>query len=447
MVERFTSPELGKDGTDQVKWPEINVKTRIKAFETLSSNIDRFLENPPKQPKKTIVEYMGGGGNIFSSFDEAKSYLESCPNTVIIVRSEHPQEYAGASGLLKSYTFTKREFDNISSQQEFEEKLKARSREDVEYYCQLTKQDFNEFYSKISYSYWKKIHGVNRSIVADSAIQNRYHIFTNQSDPSAFPPYLIIENGKIINVNSNDHNQSEVEKLAIQFINFYEEKRNLQCFVRSHCPIIEFQTDIQGQLHPLQYHRTRNFSPAEFTLDRDLEEGEIEATFVRGATKPEGEVFNVLLNNQIGAKYYHEHIKDDRVNYGIERLLREPYGMVPSRQSPDQILVDISESSIRPLHLPNWGQDATIIDTECRNPIFEEIMSRKNKLSILLNDKESILCRIGNNHISKSAITNSRLTIGLPHVFIEKYRDDFTRGIKLRVVSDGKKAYVRVCET
>lgn len=163
-------------------------------------------------------------------------------------------------------------------------------------------------------------------------------------------------------------------------------------------------------------------------------------------TSSEGEVFNVLLNNQVGALYYSDHVDEDMLNYGLECLFRESYGLKPKRSSPDEILEQISRTSIEPSHIPSWGQNATIIDTECRSSIFEEIMSRRNELSILLNNTESILYRIGNSHISKSAITNSRLSIGLPYNLINQYRNDFTRGIKLRVISDGRKAYVKILE-
>lgn len=120
MIKEFPSLASKQKKPQQVgnfKSEEI----RGRALEALEGRrIDKFLEKPPKQPKKTIVEYMGGGENIFSNFNEAKKYLESNPNAEIIVRSEHPQEYDGASGLLKSYTFTKEDFNKISSQEDFE---------------------------------------------------------------------------------------------------------------------------------------------------------------------------------------------------------------------------------------------------------------------------------------------------------------------------------------
>ena len=72
-----------------------------------------------------------------------------------------------------------------------------------------------------------------------------------------------------------------------QLVDFYEQIRNLDNFDPNHCPIMEFIT-AGDKNYFLQYHRTRDFSPSEFNLDRDPEKGEFEVPFVRGATPPEG---------------------------------------------------------------------------------------------------------------------------------------------------------------
>jgi hypothetical protein len=165
------------------------------------------------------------------------------------------------------------------NQEDFKEYLKKKSEKNVEYYCKLLDLNFEDFYKNISYSYWKKVEGVNRSIVADSAIPNRYHIFTSDINELSFPKYLVIENGEIIT--DYDKTNKKITEIAQNSVSFYEEKRRLQKFNPNHCPIIEFQTDKAYKNHPLQYHRTRDMEDATFTLDRDLEESEIEATFIR----------------------------------------------------------------------------------------------------------------------------------------------------------------------
>ena len=82
-------------------------------------------------------------------------------------------------------------------------------------------------------------------------------------------------------------------------IKFYECIRQTDDFDPNHCPIVEFQT-VEGLNYFLQYHRTRDFSPSEWVLERDPEPGEEEVQFVRGVTSPDGLVLDTTLH--YGAK-------------------------------------------------------------------------------------------------------------------------------------------------
>jgi hypothetical protein len=69
-----------------------------------------------------------------------------------------------------------------------------------------------------------------------------------------------------------------------RIIEMYEKIRNLDKFDPQHCPILEIQTDTENNDYFLQYHRTNNFKKSDFTLTRDIEEGEFLANYVRGST-------------------------------------------------------------------------------------------------------------------------------------------------------------------
>lgn len=67
---------------------------------------DFYLNNPPRQPKREVGDYVEANGILvprrFVNLDQALS-----SGKPFIVRSEHPQEYAGVSGLLHSFQVTK----------------------------------------------------------------------------------------------------------------------------------------------------------------------------------------------------------------------------------------------------------------------------------------------------------------------------------------------------
>lgn len=70
--------------------------------------MDSFLTAPLLQPKFELAEYVAAEGfdvpPIYSSASEALEVV-AC-GEFIDARSEHPQEYAGASGLLESFSIT-----------------------------------------------------------------------------------------------------------------------------------------------------------------------------------------------------------------------------------------------------------------------------------------------------------------------------------------------------
>lgn len=260
----------------------------------MSSEQDHYLVNRPRQPKAEIADYVEGEGILvpqrFKSMREA--VISGLP---IIVRSEHPQDYDGASEIMHSPTPDNRQRDlmiNVS-QTEYEQWLIADMGNRIAIYCSAVGLKPEDFTKDISYSYWERIGGLNRVIVADSAIKDRYHIFTSDRIMGDIDNHSIVEKGSIIfNGPKARVLESSLTEPFPALIEFYEQIKHLPRFNSNHCPIIETKTH-QGKIYFLQYHRTRDFAEAGFVIDREPNDEEIGPLFVRGATPPEGKTYNV----------------------------------------------------------------------------------------------------------------------------------------------------------
>lgn len=266
---------------------------------------DWYLENKTRlkgQPKRVVGEYVESEGILvprrFSSFD--KAVVSGLP---VIARSEHEQDYDGCSGLVDSVCLDKEyEEEKITS----ESMLEAKVFSDREYgeklykqFSRFTGRDANQVKSEFSFSYWEKIEGLNRTVVADSAIKDRYHVMTYGEKMHNYT--LIDVENETLSFGSSL--TPELQKGLRELINFYEQIAHLGKFDSKHRPTIEVQTDTKGRNHFLQYHHTRDFSSANFVLDREKESGESEAMFVRGATNKEGMDCRVVVYYAGGADF------------------------------------------------------------------------------------------------------------------------------------------------
>lgn len=299
----------------------------VSGHERRMSSPDYYLEHPVKKPKKEIAEYVESKGILvprrFATLEDA---LDS--GKPFIARSEHPQDYAGASDLVDSVVITPQiisdayekydpqaeiEWNKVIlgyyplahaiaqlrhvSQEVFEANITKKKEDYIMRYCKILGIPFEEFNSQFSYSYWELLEGFNRAVIADNAISGRYHIFTHSGLPHEYSSrksgYMIIENGKKI-AGMSDLPQ-EIDEDYEKVIETYETIRNLDRFDAKHCPIIELQT-VDKEHYFLQYHRGRNEALSSYTLDRDRKQGEYEAAFVRGATPPEGIEVNLGVN-------------------------------------------------------------------------------------------------------------------------------------------------------
>ena len=130
---------------------------------------DFYIANPHElrgKPKATIADYVEQNGILvpkrFATFDEALRY-----GLPIIARSEHTQDYDGASGLLKSPVIAPEQ--GITDEGVKKEILKG---ERWRKYCALFGIGELQFETSVSVSYWEKIPGYNIGIIADLLIRN-----------------------------------------------------------------------------------------------------------------------------------------------------------------------------------------------------------------------------------------------------------------------------------
>jgi len=258
---------------------------------------DVYIANPALlrgKPKETIGKYVKGQliANPFRNFkllvpDIYKSF-EAAKRNGGFGRSEIPLEYDGPSGLLHSDEVRPYE----SEANLFEAILRGPTLDRGNYgaYCRYAGIDSGEFRKSVSISYWQHISGKNHSVVADSAVEGRYHIFTRAKYAQH---YVCVDGGKAI-YSYGLGNNADIG-VAMRLIDAYEYVRNLGNFDPTHCPIVELQMTDDGTVWFLQYHRTRDFKPATFRLERPPEKGEVAANWVRGATDTEKQLFKVLL--------------------------------------------------------------------------------------------------------------------------------------------------------
>lgn len=265
--------------------------------------MDYYLQDISRiegQPKRTIADYVEQNGILvprrFYSLAEARRSHKH-----ILLRSEHPQEYDGISGLLDSFSLSSSSFPVKGSQsieevrqRYFEKEEKEKGTPLYKQYCKSLGLDEDEFRRQTSFSIWEALSGLNRTVIADSSIDGRYHIMTFRDEKAnRLFNYAIVENGKLVQEFIRPLPEELKEGLR-GLIEIYEQVRHLGRFDPNNCPIMEFQTH-NGKNYFLQYHRARNFSPSGFTLERVLQDGEIEVPFVRGATSKDGENFKVTV--------------------------------------------------------------------------------------------------------------------------------------------------------
>ncbi len=275
-----------------------------KSFEQIKNKaeqkpkVDWFLNNPPVQPKLEIAGYIESanidGLKIPQRYSFGDGY-ELSGEREIIFRTEHPDEYAGDSGVGDSYKYGPE--SRPDTLEELQEDLRNKNEKKIKnHYIQLDEDPESKF-EQSSYSAWEYIPGVNKTVFRDDVISGKYHVFSSWTDEEAKEKnqfssrgnYMQIENGEVI-FEGGHGNSEELRLNNMRLAEFYEQINALEKFDNEHSPIMEFQeSEISGETeyYFLQTHRGRNRSERDFILE-DERDGYILVNQVRGKTPPEG---------------------------------------------------------------------------------------------------------------------------------------------------------------
>lgn len=409
---------------------------------------DYYSTQRTQQPKFEIANYVAAESKLvprrFATLDAART-----SGLPFMIRSEHPQEYDGVSGLLSSYLVDSR-WLNVAQevceevgyqpkwhqleqadysgnpwwhiynqimiqiptidQTELEDMLPRLDRKKILRYAELLDIDPDSFMQDISYSYWEYIDGYNRTIVGDNSVPGRYHVFTlrNERNTTRINKYCIIENGRILYIGPYGMKgfTRPFRAGALDAIRLYEEVAQLDRFSRDNRPIMEMQAPLGNPEANvfLQYHRGVDIQPATFTLERPREAGEIEAVYCRGATRPEGETLHLHFPG-----YYD----------------------TPLHIQPQEAAYDMSDDNI-----------------------YSEIMLRRRRLQLLDSAMHSIAFHATVGHWQRSLLFKTPLAISvkskdMKRIALSEEQKQSIREtgivptVRLSVTSDGRKAYIK----
>lgn len=339
---------------------------------------DQFLADPKLlkgMPKKTICDYVEENidskdclvpKRYNSSLETMKAYESEGTPTMVMIRSEHPQDYAGCSGLFPTVILSgKIRYDELDPVQfkenvlNYKGRLSETPRERLTRFCKILQITPTEFIDQFSFSWWQYVPGINMTITADSAIKGRYHITTaeghEENNLLRYYALIIIENNRVVQYFYDSLRELPGQSLQIlnnldKLIRIYEQIRSLPKFDPKHCPTMEFQAKIKGErvdLYFLQYHRTREFDASDFELDEHSPIGTVEFRDVRGKTPKGGIDCRVVIA------------------YAAEHGPKEKETFAPGKWS---------------WYIPEQNEGA--INAPISNLLFDEIMARKRNIQI-----------------------------------------------------------------
>lgn len=279
----------------------------------------KFLESSFLQPKWDIGQMVEGNGGLavatrLPSFEEAVRQPS-------IARSEGPWEHAlnlrgrrvgGVSGLLESFTVNDdtiaraRRYspDGMDSPRElflgalrrrmeggteavFHREMALTCQRQFRPFCCFSGISEEDFLAQTSFTYWKKLGGMNATLVADDIFPGRYHVMVSEIGPKMVYGLIDASNRNVLRESAYRFpNWRDILK-QYPLAEFYEMVRGMTFFDPNHCPIIECQL-LDGGIVFLQYHIGRDFTGRQFKLERDARNEEREVFLYRGATALEG---------------------------------------------------------------------------------------------------------------------------------------------------------------
>lgn len=291
-----------------------------------TSERDYWLQNPPLQPKRAIGDYFEAEGvdaaPRFDNPEDAAAYTGG-----IVMRGEHPLEYAGPSDLLGSTRFQPGDYSAESLDFSPEDWLNFNAPHLTAEKLTLLSAAYgyskDEVIRDVSFSLWGLVDGMNRFMFADPANAGRYFVGGIACEAQTLQ---LVRRFDAITSAGNVENFHQVAQKAEpwptaygtpeELIEFYERIRNLDRFDSLHSPIIEVQSDPkEHRQQGLQYHRGRDANMSNFNGEK-VPKLALSADHVFGGTVPEGQDSECLVIYEDGA------IDQDRDLLELEILAR-----------------------------------------------------------------------------------------------------------------------------
>lgn len=311
----------------------------MSALEIPTGTCDDFLNNPPDQPKLTVGEYVESSGLLVPArYATIREGLDS--STGAIIRSEHPLEYAGPSDMLTSFELRPNDQGEIAGTLSGEDIFNyslgtGMSASDHKRVAESYGYSWEEYYVKIGFSTWSIVNGINRAMFADPSIPGRYYVSSigvradipdQRGRATAFHVLDAGEQTTSYYSNGFDEELPAAYGDAQELIDFYETVRSLGRFDPKHCPIIEFQSSIDGATQWfLQYHRGRDaVEQPVFTIEDEIKG--IKMKYVMGSTAVSGADLEVAVGFADGRRltYYTEMKKAELIaRLGVPVMLIE----------------------------------------------------------------------------------------------------------------------------
>lgn len=275
----------------------------------------------PKYDIASIVEARGiPVPRRFEGFSDAYGHIAEGGS--VIIRSEHPEDYDGPSGLANSYVITPELIQNPENIEKSDLRTwvnilrnhgseKGQALLDkmnrVNQFChphtaaylKTLGRPIDEYFKDFGYSLWEYIPGTNITIVADDVVLSRYHCFASEGSIFSYNGGAVCNDGGEVLIGGEANAPgaprgrvvrgfTHAKSLTKKSVETYEQVRDL--YNSTNCPIMEFQVDQDGAVWFLQLKKGRDFIVQNDCLhgdDFDPRDGWIPAQAVRGATASE----------------------------------------------------------------------------------------------------------------------------------------------------------------
>jgi hypothetical protein len=263
----------------------------------------------------------------FPTFDEAKAFVLRDGGTIIL-RSEHPLELQGLSGLNMSHVVSpeivaehEKEGGLFASFRGFDSSLleymmRAWHKDswfyNVRNYCKHNGLNVDAYLASLTYSYWEYVPGYNLYVVADSSVHGRYRVFAKWPErvENCQTSYDLFEGAQVL---SEGCTPTAILSRIEDIFKLYEQVRDV--FGKDMCWVVEMQLAGDGDLYFLQRSAGQPFKPAGWSFESDepshfLLGPKYGYGEVRGITPEEGITLSFLLDRGTRIKWIRKHNKD-----------------------------------------------------------------------------------------------------------------------------------------